>query len=87
MKAKELYHVGLYLRLSRDDASLGGRPESDSISSQRELCRAFVRRQKDMEIYDIYVDDGYSGTSFERPGFKGGLYCREGSVQIWERVY
>lgn len=70
MKAKELYHVGLYLRLSRDDASLGGRPESDSISSQRELCRAFVRRQKDMEIYDIYVDDGYSGTSFERPGFK-----------------
>ncbi len=70
MKAKELYHAGIYLRLSRDDAPAGGRRESDSISSQRELCRAFVRSQKDMEIYDIYVDDGYSGTSFERPGFK-----------------
>lgn len=64
MKPKELYHAGIYLRLSRDDTSTGGRLESDSISSQRELCRAFVRRQEDMEIYDIYVDDGYSGTSF-----------------------
>lgn len=70
MKPKELYHAGIYLRLSRDDTSTGGRLESDSISSQRELCRAFVRRQEDMEIYDIYVDDGYSGTSFERPGFR-----------------
>lgn len=69
MKAKELYHAGIYLRLSRDDASAGRKLESDSISSQRELCRAFVRSRKDMEIYDIYVDDGYSGVSFERPGF------------------
>lgn len=70
MIAKELYHAGIYLRLSRDDTLAGGRLESDSISSQRELCRAFVRSQKGMEIYDIYVDDGYSGVSFERPGFK-----------------
>lgn len=71
MKAKELYHAGIYLRLSRDDASFGGaRIESDSIASQRELCRSFVRGRKDMEIYDTYVDDGYSGVNFERPGFR-----------------
>lgn len=71
MKAKELYHAGIYLRLSRDDGACGGgRPESDSIASQRELCRSFVRGRKDMEIYDIYVDDGYSGVNFQRPGFR-----------------
>lgn len=71
MKAKESYQVGIYLRLSRDDTVSGGiKPESDSISSQRELCRAFVRGQRGMEIYDIYTDDGYSGSNFERPAFK-----------------
>lgn len=75
MKAKEHYNVGIYLRLSRDDAAGDGgsacnKTESNSISSQRELVRSFVRSQKDMEIYDIYVDDGYSGASFDRPGFK-----------------
>ena len=58
MKAKESYQVGIYLRLSRDDTVSGGiKPESDSISSQRELCRAFVRGQRGMEIYDIYTDE------------------------------
>ena len=50
--------------------SYHGKAESNSISSQRELARAFVRSQKDMEIYDIYVDDGYSGANFERPEFR-----------------
>ncbi len=70
MKSKELYHAGIYLRLSRDDAPAGGKFESDSIGSQRELCCSFVRSRKDMELYDIYVDDGYSGASFQRPGFQ-----------------
>lgn len=61
-----LYHVGIYLRLSRDDGIFG---ESNSISSQRELCTAFVKEHKDMEIHDIYVDDGYSGANFDRPDF------------------
>lgn len=70
MTGKELYHVGIYLRLSRDDGISGGRKaESDSIGSQRELCCAFVRGQEGMEVYDIYTDDGYSGTNFRRPGF------------------
>ncbi len=75
MKAKELYNVGIYLRLSRDDMTENagiafGRQESNSISSQRELVRSFVRSRKDMKIYDTYVDDGYSGANFDRPGFR-----------------
>ena len=70
MTGKKSYHVGIYLRLSRDDGISGGRKaESDSIGSQRELCCAFVRGQEGMEVYDIYTDDGYSGTNFRRPGF------------------
>ena len=66
MKAKALYHVGIYLRLSREEApSQMGSRESGSISSQRELARDFVLSRKDMEIFDIYADDGYSGVSFK----------------------
>lgn len=72
MKAKELYHVAIYLRLSRGDKDIDSRNkfESNSISSQRDLARAFIRQHKDMQIYDIYVDDGFSGTNFDRPEFK-----------------
>lgn len=65
MKAKEFYNAAIYLRLSRDDISTGkGKTESDSISSQRDMIRSYIRKQDNMEIYDIYVDDGYSGTNF-----------------------
>lgn len=76
MKAKDFYNVAVYLRLSRDDVSGGNgtaggdRAESNSISSQRDMIRSFIRKQDNMEIYDIYVDDGFSGTNFDRPGFK-----------------
>ena len=67
MKAKEFYSAGLYLRLSQDDSAMdvdSGRTESISIGSQWELLRSFVRSRRDMEIYDTYVDDGYSGINF-----------------------
>jgi DNA invertase Pin-like site-specific DNA recombinase len=71
MKRKELYNVAIYLRLSRDDEDMdGGKVESNSISSQRDLIRTYIRKQPDMEIFDIYVDDGWSGANFDRPAFK-----------------
>lgn len=72
MKDQFIYHVALYLRLSRDDQDIDGnvKSESNSISSQRELGRSFVNTQEDMELFDIYVDDGYSGSNFDRPDFK-----------------
>ncbi len=69
MEVRKMYRAGIYLRLSREDAA-GGRTESNSIRSQREICRAFVRSCGDMDVYDTYVDDGYSGADFDRPGFK-----------------
>lgn len=70
VKAKDLYNVAVYLRLSRDDVSDGGSAESNSIRSQRDMIRSYIRGQDDMEIYDIYVDDGWSGANFDRPSFK-----------------
>ncbi|MDC7290397.1 recombinase family protein [Blautia schinkii] len=69
---EQMYSVAIYLRLSRDDEDIDGtsKSESNSISSQRELVRSYVREHDDMELFDIYVDDGYSGTNFDRPEFK-----------------
>lgn len=69
MKEKDFYNVAVYLRLSRDDESDGG-AESNSIRSQRDMIRSFIRKQDNMEIYDIYVDDGWSGANFDRPSFR-----------------
>ncbi|MGI6095419.1 MAG: recombinase family protein [Lachnospiraceae bacterium] len=65
--AEKIWNVGAYTRLSRDD---GDKAESESIGSQKEIIRDFIQNKKDMVIIKEYVDDGYSGVSFERPGFK-----------------
>ena len=65
MKGKAHYHAAMYLRLSRDDEDMdSGKWESNSIRSQREMICSYIRKQENMEIYDSYVDDGYSGTNF-----------------------
>ena len=56
-----------YTRLSRDD---GDKSESDSISSQKDMIREYLRDRADMVIVQEYVDDGYSGVNFDRPGFQ-----------------
>ena len=61
------YKVGLYIRLSREDDNKIG--ESESIKSQRELLLLYIK-DNNYNLVDEYVDDGYSGTNFERPGFK-----------------
>ena len=71
LKEKRFY-AAMYLRLSRDDEDRDGltKSESNSIGSQRELIKSFLREQPDIELYDIYVDDGFSGSNFDRPEFK-----------------
>ena len=59
--------VAAYLRLSRED---GDKQESDSIRNQRELITEYISRNKNLRFIGEYVDDGYSGTSFERPNFQ-----------------
>lgn len=60
------YNVGLYLRLSKDDERAG---ESLSIENQRKVLTSYVEEQG-WTIHDEYVDDGYSGTDFNRPGIQ-----------------
>ena len=69
---EKIFYAAMYLRLSRDDREkqAGEKAESGSIAGQRELIRSFIREQPDMELYDSYVDDGWSGGNFDRPEFK-----------------
>lgn len=60
------YIVGMYVRLSRDDERAG---ESLSIENQKAILSEYIEQQGWM-LHDIYVDDGISGTTFDRPGVK-----------------
>ena len=62
----QYYSAALYMRLSRDD---DGDSESSSITNQRKMLRAYAQENRYL-VYDEYIDDGVSGTTFERPGFK-----------------
>lgn len=68
MKSKQNkdYIVGMYVRLSRDDERAG---ESLSIENQKAILNEYIEKQG-FTLYDIYVDDGISGTTFDRPGVK-----------------
>lgn len=66
---KKFYKVGLYCRISKDDNK---GIESNSIKSQKESLTEYVKRQNWL-VHRTYIDDGYSGVSFERPGFKSML--------------
>ena len=61
------YRTALYLRLSRED---GDKTESDSIANQRTLLEAYTADHPELCIVDEFVDDGYSGSNFERPAFQ-----------------
>ncbi|MBW5013174.1 recombinase family protein [Streptococcus pneumoniae] len=56
----------MYLRLSRED---GDSTESNSISNQRQIIKSYAR-DNDFKVVAEYVDDGFSGSNFDRPKFK-----------------
>ena len=60
------YLVGLYIRLSREDEDKTH--ESESISNQKSLLLQYTK-ENNLKVYDMYIDDGYSGTNFNRPNF------------------
>lgn len=71
MICKKMWTAGLYIRLSQEDLDIGkNKKESNSITSQKELLQEFVDKQEDIEIFETYVDDGFTGTDFNRPGFQ-----------------
>ena len=63
-------YLAYYLRLSLDDGNING--ESNSIASQRQLIKDYIYSSDEfveMQSFE-FVDDGYSGTNFNRPGIK-----------------
>ena len=52
----KIWQAALYVRLSRED---GDKSESDSIVNQKELLKEFARLEEDIEVFDVYVDDGW----------------------------
>lgn len=79
MKQQDFYNVAIYCRLSKDDESHG---ESSSISTQKSMLTKYVT-DNNWRIVDYYIDDGISGTTFERSGFKRMLDdIEEGKINM-----
>ena len=67
MNNLEIYQCAIYCRLSKEDE--GSPKESASIATQKAILMDYVR-SKGWNVHDIYIDDGYSGTNFNRPRFQ-----------------
>lgn len=65
-KPSKIYSVGIYARLSVDSSER----KNESIETQIEIAKAFVKSQSDMILFDCYSDIGKTGTNFEREGFE-----------------
>lgn len=79
---RKKWKSGPYHRLSEED---GKNNESISISNQRLVTTNHLKKIEDCEIYDDYVDDGYSGTNFKRPGIEkllDDIYNKEVNLVI-----
>ncbi len=65
-KPAKIYSVGIYARLSVD----ANDRKNESIETQMEIAKAFIKKQNDMVIFDCYSDIGKTGTNFQREGFE-----------------
>lgn len=67
---KTMYKVAIYIRLSKEDIDKGY-DESESIKNQRTLLTKYVENlEGSYELIDIYIDQGFTGTNFNRPDFQ-----------------
>ena len=66
---KELFKVGMYLRLSQED-KFKKNVESNSIDNQRKIIKDYIDKSDDLVYIEEYADDGFTGTNFDRPSFQ-----------------
>lgn len=71
-EAKRHYRADIYVRLSKEDGDVADakKAESNSISNQKALILNFLKDRDDIELAAVYEDDGYTGSNFDRPGFR-----------------
>ena len=62
----KVYNAGIYVRLSQEDEKIG---QSESITNQKDFIYNYVL-DKGWNVADVYIDDGFTGTNFDRPGFQ-----------------
>lgn len=60
------YKVAMYIRLSKEDEDK--KEESESVTNQRSLINGFIKENR-LNLIETYIDDGISGTTFNRPSF------------------
>ena len=81
--------MALYLRLSKEDGDLAD--ESNSITNQRYILRRYLEGMAEAGQYQVreYIDDGYSGKNFERPGVQQLLEdVKKGRLrEFWSRIF
>jgi len=65
---KKRWNVAVYLRISFDESE--DDKENESIENQRKIVQEFLEVQEDIKSINYYIDDGISGTTFNRPGFQ-----------------
>lgn len=63
---QSIYHTAGYIRLSVEDS---GKTDGYSLANQEKLVKDFIAEQQDMRLYRLYIDNGATGTVFERPAF------------------
>lgn len=69
---KDIYNVAIYIRLSIEDRLY--KNGSDSLRNQEELIKDYLKNRSDMKIYDVYCDNGETGTDFDRENFQRMMY-------------
>ena len=67
MTAAQVWNTCGYVRLSRED---GDKEESNSVTGQKDLIRNYLSRHPELRECDMKVDDGFTGSNFQRPGFQ-----------------
>ena len=75
----KIYACAIYIRLSKEDDNIG---ESGSVTNQRSILTRYCE-ENGYELVDAYIDDGYTGTNFDRPAFKRMLGdIEEGKINM-----
>ena len=63
---QNIYQTAGYIRLSIEDS---GKTDGYSLENQEKLVRDYIADQQDMRLYRLYIDNGTTGTVFQRPAF------------------
>ena len=63
-----IFNVAAYIRLSQEDEDVES--ESNSVTSQKEIINQYINKRENFKIVDTYIDDGFTGTNFNRPKFQ-----------------